>query len=83
MPPSAVPSFLTHFSALNDPRQSPKVLYPLPEILLLLLSATIAGADDFVEVALWGQEHLDFLRRYQPFRHGIPSHDVLCDCRVP
>jgi hypothetical protein len=48
-PPSAVPSFLTHFSALNDPRQSAKVLY-----LLLLLSATIAGADDFVEVALWG-----------------------------
>jgi DDE_Tnp_1-associated len=38
----------THFSALNDPRQSAKVLYPLPEILLLLLSATIAGADDFV-----------------------------------
>ena len=26
----------------------------LPEILLLVLSATIAGADDFVETTLWG-----------------------------
>lgn len=72
-------SFLSHFSALNDPRQTAKVLYPLPEILLLLLCATIAGADDFVEIALWGEEHLTFLRRFQPFQRGIPSHDVLCD----
>ena len=39
---------LDHFAALRDPRQHAKVLYPLPEILLLVLSATIAGADDFV-----------------------------------
>jgi predicted transposase YbfD/YdcC len=79
MPASAAPSFLTHFAAINDPRQAGKVLYPLPEILLLLLCATIAGADDFVEIALWGNEHLDFLRRFLRYQRGIPSHDVLCD----
>jgi hypothetical protein len=36
--------FLSHFSALQDPRQAGKVLYPLGEILLLMLCATIAGA---------------------------------------
>jgi len=72
-------SFLSHFAALNDPRQAAKVLYPLAEILLLLLCATIGGADDFVEIALWGEEHLTLLRRFQPFQRGIPSHDVLCD----
>ena len=41
-------ALLDHFSALEDPRQQAKVLYPLPEIVLLLLSATLAGADDFV-----------------------------------
>ena len=41
-------ALLDHFAALRDPRQHAKVLYPLPEILLLVLSATIAGADDFV-----------------------------------
>jgi hypothetical protein len=54
---------LDHFAALRDPRQHAKVLYPLPEILLLVLSATIAGADDFVETTLWGTEHLMFLSK--------------------
>jgi DDE family transposase len=73
------PSLLDHFAALKDPRQSAKVLYPLREILLLVLAATLAGADDFVETALWGEEHLSFLRRFYPFDRGVPSHDTLCD----
>ena len=72
-------SLLDHFAALQDPRQAWKVLYPLPEILLLLLAATLAGADDFVEARLWGRQHLAFLRRFLPYRHGIPSHDTLGD----
>ena len=71
------PFLLDHFSALEDPRQQAKVLYPLPEILLLLLCATRAGADDVVEIALWGDEHLAFLRRFLPCKHGVPSHDTL------
>ena len=57
-------SLLDHFSALKDPRQVAKVLYPLPEILLLVLGATLAGADDFVEIRAWGEERLGFLRRF-------------------
>ena len=68
-----------HFAALRDPRQHAKVLYPLPEILLLVTSATIAGADDFVETTLWETEHLAFLRRFYSYESGIPSHDTLCD----
>jgi predicted transposase YbfD/YdcC len=74
---SAGASLLDHFAALEDPRQAAKVLYPLPEILLLLLCATLAGADDLVEVGVWGGEQLAFLRRFLPYEHGIPSHDTL------
>lgn len=70
-------ALLDHFAALDDPRQQAKVLYPLPEIVLLLLCATLAGADDFVEIALWGRQSLAFLRRFCPYAHGIPSHDTL------
>lgn len=70
---------LDHFSALKDPRQSWRVLYPLPEILLLVLCATLAGMEDFVEITLWGRERLTFLRRFLPYEPGIPSHDVLND----
>ena len=30
-------SLIGHFAALKDPRQAAKVLYPVPEIILLLL----------------------------------------------
>jgi hypothetical protein len=33
-------SLIDHFSALKDPRQAWKVIYPLPEIMLLVLCAT-------------------------------------------
>ncbi len=72
-------ALLNHFAALEDTRQTAKVLYLLPEILLFLLCATLAGADDFVEMELWGNEHLAFLRRFLPCKQGIPSHDTLCE----
>ena len=62
---------------LEDPRQSWKVLFPLPEVLLLVLCGTLAGAEDFVEIRRWGQMHQEFLRRLLPFKAGMPSHDTL------
>ena len=72
-------SLLLQFSAREGPRQTCKVVYPLPEILLLVLCATLSGMDDFVETKLWGEQRLDFLRRLLPFERGIPSHDTLND----
>ena len=69
--------FLKSFADLEDPRQQAKVLYPLEEILLLCLCAVISGADCWVEVALYGQQRLTFLRRFLPFKHATPSHDQL------
>ena len=73
------PSLIEHFGALEDPRQSWKVLFPLPEILLLVLCGILAGAEDFVEIKRWGQVHQEFLRRLLPFKAGVPSHDTLND----
>jgi len=73
------PSLIEHFAALQDPRQSWKVLFPLPEVLLVVLCGTLAGAEDFVEIRRWGQMHHEFLRRLLPFKAGVPSHDTLND----
>ena len=72
-------AILDHFSALSDPREGWRVMYPLPEILLLVLCATLCGMDDFVETKLWGEQRLGFLRRFLPYERGIPAHDTLND----
>jgi DDE family transposase len=69
-------SLLHHVAALRDSRQLVKVVYPLPEILLLIVCASVAAADDFVEVQHWGETPMDFLRRFLPYKDGIPSHDA-------
>lgn len=64
------------FGRLEDPRQAAKILYPLNEIILVALCASICGADSFVEFEEFGKAKLDFLRKLLPFKNGIPSHDT-------
>ena len=71
--------FLDYFEDLPDPRQAGKVIYPLPEVLLLCLLAVLAGAETFVDIARFGEKKLDLLRRFRPFLHGTPAHDHLGD----
>ena len=71
--------FLDYFKDLPDPRQAGKVIYPLPEVLLLCLLAVLAGAETFVDIARFGEKKLDLLRRFRPFLHGTPAHDHLGD----
>jgi predicted transposase YbfD/YdcC len=39
----------------------------------------LCGAEGWVEVEEYGEAKLDFLRRFLPFEHGIPSHDTFSD----
>jgi predicted transposase YbfD/YdcC len=72
-------SLLDYFSALEDPRQAGKVVYPLSEILLIVLCGTMAGAEDFAEIERWATRKLAVLRRLAPLARGVPSHDTLND----
>ena len=64
---------LEHFSVIEDPRDCWRVAHPLPEVLLLVVCATIASCDDFDDISAWGEAHLEFLRRFLPFHHGVPG----------
>lgn len=71
--------FLSHFNDLPDARQPGKVVYPLSEVLLLALLATLAGAETFTDIARFGDKKLALLRRFRPFRDGTPPHDRIGD----
>jgi predicted transposase YbfD/YdcC len=69
--------FLSHFADLPDYRQKGKVAYRLDEVLLLMLAASLAGAETVADMARFGQAKLALLRRFRPFDNGTPSHDQL------
>ena len=70
-------SLLDHFSAIKDTRQPWKVMYPLREVILLVVCGTIADCDDYDDIAEWGEAHVDFLRSMSEFHYGIPCEDWL------
>lgn len=74
-----VVDFLGSFEGLEDPRQRAKVLYPLDEVLLLVLLGVISGCESWVEIARYGEKKRALLRRFRPFKDGTPSHDQLGD----
>jgi hypothetical protein len=49
----------------------------LPEILLLVVSAVLSGAEGWEAMEEFGKEKLDWLRKFAPFANGIPSHDCI------
>ncbi len=77
------PRLLDHFSALEDPRQSWKVVYPLKEVLLVVLAGVMAGADGFGEIAHRAERKLSFLRRFLSFPHGGPADREHAEPRPP
>lgn len=71
--------FTDYFATLEDPRRTIKgnFLYPLEELLFLTISATICGWDDWEDIIYFGNTKIDWFRKFYPYKHGIPSHDVL------
>ncbi len=62
---------------IEDIRQEKKVRHLLKDILVIVLFATLANADDWVEIALFAESHQDYLRKYIELKNGPPSHDTI------
>lgn len=69
-------AFESFFEDLQDPRIERTKLYPLSEILFVVLSGAICGAESWRDFVLFGEERLEFLQEYYPFEHGIPSKNT-------
>jgi predicted transposase YbfD/YdcC len=57
-------------------RQCGNLKHRLHDILLLGFCGTLAGGDDFVELADWATDNLAFFRTFLELPHGLPSHDT-------
>ena len=60
---------------IDDPRTR-EVDYPLDEILFIALVAVICGSESYSGFETFGNEQLRWLKKFFPFKNGIPSHDT-------
>jgi predicted transposase YbfD/YdcC len=65
-----------HFEDLPDPRIDRTKLHKLLDIVLIAICAVICGADDWVEVAMFGEAKEAWFRTFLELKNGIPSHDT-------
>jgi predicted transposase YbfD/YdcC len=66
-----------YLDKVMDHRQEIKVLHKIKDIILLVFFATLANANDWTEIEVFGKEHKDFLYKYLELPNGIPSHDTI------
>ncbi|MGH8399294.1 MAG: ISAs1 family transposase [Gammaproteobacteria bacterium] len=62
---------------IADPRRQCRNLkHRLEDILVLGFCGTLAGCDDFVEIADWASDNAEFFGTFLELPNGIPSHDT-------
>lgn len=66
----------TFFAEVPDFRLNRRKKHDLLDILTITLLAVICGADDYEEIALYGQQKQAFLQTFLKLKNGIPSHDT-------
>lgn len=69
-------AFKERFAELKDPRLESKRVYPLEEILFVVICGTICGVEGWRDYVAFGEEKLDFLKRYFSFKDGIASKNT-------
>ncbi len=70
-------SFFDHFDELEDPRIDRSKRYMMSEIIFLTLCGIISGCKGWIDLEDYGTSHLEFLRKYLPYKNGTPSDDTL------
>ena len=70
-------SLLTHLATIDDPRRDINKKHELLDILFLTVSGVLSGAEGWKDIKDFGDEKLEWLRRYRPFANGMPVDDTI------
>ena len=69
-------SIESHFSGLEDPRIERQKLHKLLDIIIIAICGVICGADNWVDIEMFGNKKIEWLRQFLELPNGILSHDT-------
>ena len=61
---------------IYDPRDQAYVRHELGDVIMIVLLAVLADADEWLEVEAFGKAHEKWLRKFMRLENGIPSDDT-------
>src|SRR5919106_600257 len=70
-------SIIEYFSILKDPRIERHKKHKLVDIIVLAICAVLSGAEGWEAIEEYGHAKLEWLRKFIPLEHGVPTHDTI------
>ena len=58
---------------IEDSRREKSVMYPLHEVLLIMLLAIICGATSYAKIEMFGKSKEEWLKKFLKLENGIPD----------
>ena len=66
-------SLLEALEGITDTRREKSVIYPLHEVLFMMLTAVICGATSYVKIEMFAKSKEAWLKKYLALENGIPD----------
>lgn len=57
---------------IEDTRRSNSVMYPLGEVLFIMLTAIICGATSYSRIEMFARSRSEWLKKYLKLENGMP-----------
>lgn len=70
-------NLIEHLSVVEDTRSDINQKHNLIDVMFLVISAIASGCEGWQDIEFYGEEKLDWLRKYRPFEHGIPRRHTI------
>jgi len=76
MPQKPLETIKEHFAQVIDPRINRTKDHKLIDIIGIAICAVICGAENWVDIELYGHSKIEWLQTFLELPNGIPSHDT-------
>ena len=70
-------TLIEHLTLVEETRSDINRKQDLVDVMVLVISAIMAGAEGWRDIETYGEAKADWLRQYRPFTHGIPCRHTI------
>ncbi|HAT2492763.1 TPA: ISAs1 family transposase, partial [Aeromonas hydrophila] len=70
-------TLIEHLTLVEETRSEINRKHNLVDVMLLVISAIMSGAEGWNDIETYGDSKIDWLRQHRPFANGIPQRHTV------